>query len=74
MASIHFQFKPEDTKNLHPAYGQIVLGPHAIGKDGLHHLSEDCMSVREVEQAVKYLKRELDKVLKKAKRKFKDSN
>jgi len=32
------------------------------------------MSVREVEQAVKYLKRELDKVLKKAKRKFKDSN
>ncbi len=75
MTTIKFKFKPAE-KNHASSYarGWIVLGPHGIDEEGDHHLSPECVTLREVEESIKFLQRELDQVLNKARGKFKKSN
>ena len=71
MPIIDFQFTPANKQAFRGDKGVITLGSYGIGSDKVPRLSGDCHCLEEVESAVDGLKRELDTVLKRARRKFK---
>jgi hypothetical protein len=48
----------------------IILGDHFSDSDGDHHLSAECVTASEVEEAAEYLKKQLDNIVISAKKKF----
>jgi hypothetical protein len=48
----------------------VVLGNHAIDNDQDHHLTLECVTVRELESEIAGLKGELDDILAAARRKM----
>jgi hypothetical protein len=70
---LKFKFLPDKGPMAH-ARGWIVLGDHFIDDDGEDLLSPECVNVKEIEYYVKARKAELDKILAKAKTKFKQPN
>lgn len=53
-----------------PNRAWIILGDHGISQNGDKELTPDCASIEEVEEQVKFLKKELDGIVTAAKRKF----
>ncbi|MCK4626075.1 MAG: hypothetical protein KAV00_12235 [Phycisphaerae bacterium] len=73
MASSIFEllFDPPQTKPLpDSARAHIALSAYSRGEGDRVLLWGECRTVTEVEDAVKYLKKDLDRVLAKARRKF----
>jgi hypothetical protein len=70
MAQIKFQFHKGSRSVFNRSRGWIVLGDHSVGSDGRHHLSAECMTAREVEEAANYVKKQVDRIVAKAKTQF----
>jgi hypothetical protein len=62
MSKVFFKFNGEE--------GWIALGGHGIHDDGTRLLSAQCVTVSEIEEQAKHLKRMIDRAVVTAKRKL----
>jgi hypothetical protein len=68
MRKIQFTFSRDKTLP-RSSVGRIIVGPHGVNHHGEHCLSPDCLSLVEVEEAVKRLQLDLEEVLVQARKK-----
>ena len=69
MRRLRLKFKGNGTA-LNSYRAWIILGEHDTDKDEDRLLSANCVTSSQIEEAAQYLKKQLDKIVSSAKRKF----